>query len=629
MTDRNRKDIHPMRSLKRMLSLGVAALLAASVAVPATAQDAPSQLRIAIGADEGTLTPYTYVFGNPGFDLLHMVYDSLLTLDQDNVPQPWLVEDDAEISDDGLEYTFTLRDDVTWHDGEPLTSDDVAFTYNFYLENPAGAGRFSSALAPLEDIEVDGNTIVLRLSEPAPDFLILPLADAPILPEHVWSQIDDPEESDADIGSGPYRLTEYQPDTFYRLEANEDYFLGAPTVPEIVLPIIGDNTAMFTALQVGEIDAMTEYVSPELIDQFEADERIQLISGPGLTTTLLQFNHEIEPFRDREFRRAIAMAIDREQLVDRVLLGQGDLGSMGFFHPATPFFNEDARGTFDREQAEEILDAAGYEYDGDERTMQDGSPFDLDMLVYSDNPLRIRGAELIAADLAQVGIPVSVQTLDSTTVDSLVWPGFDVQSGRDFDLAMWGWSAASQLGPTQIRRLFHGDLSIGSLNIGAFSSDEFDARSDDLLTAADPGERDDIVRDLQAIVADEAPIVPLYYQQVTNAYDPDVYDGWTVQVGKGIITKLSFIPGYAGGISGDADAPAAEGEEPDEADGEEAEEADGEEPAGEEPGEAAAADDDDAGGGAMTTLIIILAVLAVLIIGAVLISRRKSEPASD
>ena len=623
---RHHQKVSPMRSLKRSLALGVAALLAVSVTIPATAQDAPSQLRIAIGADEGTLTPYTYVFGNPGYDLMNLVYDTLLTLDEDNVPQPWLVEDDWSISDDGLEFTFTVRDGITWHDGEPLTADDVAFTYEFYVENPAGAGRFASALAPLESVEVDGSTIVLSLSEPAPDFTIQPLADAPILPEHVWSEIETPEESDADVGSGPYRLTEYQPDTFYRLEANEDYFLGAPTVPEIVLPIIGDNTAMFTALRVGELDAMTENVSPELVDQFEADERIALVSGPGLATTLLQFNHEREPFDDRDFRRAIALAIDREQLVDRVLLGRGDLGSMGFFHPATPFFNEDARGTFDPAQAESILDEAGYELDGDTRTMLDGSEFDLEMLVYSDNPLRIRAAELITADLASVGIPVSVQTLDSTTVDSLVWPDFDVQAGRDFDLAMWGWSASAQLGPVQIRRLFHSDLSIGSLNIGAFASEEFDARADELVAAADPDERDRIVHDLQEIIAEEAPIVPLYYEQVTNAYDPAVYDGWTVQTGKGIVTKLSFIPGFAGGLADAEQVPEdepAEGEEP-----EAAEDPPSEAPEDEAPEDEAAVEPDDDTGGALLTLLLIVAVLAILIVGAILISRKKKEPAS-
>lgn len=613
-----------MRALKRSLTLGVAALLAVSLAIPASAQD-DGPLRIAIGDDEGTLTPYTYVFGNPGFDLVHLVYDSLFQLDDDNVPQPWLVEDDWSISDDGLEYTFTLRDGLTWHDGEDLTADDVVFTYEYYVDNPTGASRFASALGPVESASADGSTITLSLSEPAPDFTIQPLADAPILPEHVWSQIDTPEESDADIGSGPYQLTEYEPDSFYRLEAYEDYFDGAPTVPEIVLPIIGDRTAMFTALQVGEVDAVTEFVSPELIEELEADEEISLVSGPGFTTQLLQFNHEREPFDDTAVRQAIALAIDREEILDRVLLGRGELGSMGFFHPATPFFNPDARGSYDPAEAEAILDEAGYELDGDVRTTPDGEAMEYELLVYSSDPLRIRAAELITSHLGEIGIELDIQTLDATTVDSLVWPEFDVQAGRDFDLAMWGWSASAQLGPTNIRDLFYGDLSSANLNVGAFSSDEFDALADELIVASDPGVRDDIIAELQTIIADEAPIVPLYYENVTNAYHPAAYDGWTVQAGKGIFTKLSFIPSYTSGVSDSADEePDDDAEASDDADGD-SDDADAEDDTDGE--EAAAAGDDDGGGGALTTLIIIVAILAALIIAAVLISRKKKQPA--
>ena len=609
-----------MRSARKPFVLGLAALLAASMAVPATAQDQDDPLRIALGADEGTLTPYTYVFGNPGFDILHLVYDSLFLLDQDNVPQPWLIEDDYEISDDGLEMSFTVRDDVTWHDGEPLTADDVAFSYQFYLDNPAGAGRFSSSLAPVEDITVDGDQLSLSLSEPDPDFLVGTLGDAPIIPEHVWADIPDPEESDADVGSGPYRLTEYQPDSFYRLEANDDYFDGAPSVPEIVLPIIEDNTAMFTALRVGEIDAMTEYVSPELVEEFDADPDIAIEAGPGFATTLLQFNHEEAPFDDLAFRQAVALAIDSQELVDRVMLGYADIGSMGFFHPATPFFNPDAAGRYDPDEAADLLDEAGYELDGDVRTMPDGSEMDLELLVYSDNPLRIRAAELIAAELAAVGISVSVQSLDATTVDSLVWPDFDVQAGRDFEMSMWGWSAASQLGPSNIRELFHSDLSVGNLNIGAFGNDEFDALAEELMLAGDPEQRDQIVMELQEIIADQAPIVPLYYEQVINAFDPEVYDGYTFQAGKGIVTKLSFIPSYA-----DAErAPEAEPEEDvDDADDEPVDDATDDEV----DTEAAVEDGDD--GGAMTTLLIVAAILLVLIIAGVLMTRKKKATPTD
>jgi peptide/nickel transport system substrate-binding protein len=131
--------------------------------------------------------------------------------------------------------------------------------------------------------------------------------------------------------------------------------------------------------------------------------------------------------------------------------------------------------------------------------------------------------------------------MDINTVDSLVWPDFDVTKGRDFDMTMWGWSATMQLFPSRLVELFHSDLSLANVNIGAFGNEEFDRTADELRVTMDEDARKDLINKLQAIISNEYPIIPLYYENIVNAYDKTVFSGWEFRSGTGIINKLSFI----------------------------------------------------------------------------------------
>ncbi|MFD1020204.1 ABC transporter substrate-binding protein [Thalassobacillus hwangdonensis] len=499
------------------------------------------QLRLGISSDESTMNPYTYITGSPGLDLVSLMYDNLFQLDADNEPQPWLVKE-YTVSEDGLNYDFVLHDNVTFHDGEALTTEDVAFTIQYFLDYPKS--RFTNPLKSISNVEVASDTeISLTLEQAEPDFMIQPLSDLPILPEHIWSEIDNPDESDNNIGSGPYKMDGYKSGEFYRMTANEDYFKGEPTVKELVFPIIEDTTALFTALQSGEIDAMSATVSPELVEQFENSSNVKLARGSGFSTTLLQMNAEKYPLSETEFRKAISYAIDEQELIDTVLLGYAEVGSPGFIHPSSPVYNSDLQSEHDIEKAKQLLADAGFEDTNGDGFVEgkDGEEISLEMLVYSNSSIRIRTAEIIAEWLNDAGIQTSVRAMDMTTVDSLVWPEFDVSKGRDFDLAMWGWSSTMQLFPSRIVELFHSDPAIGSVNIGGYSNEEFDQLAEKLQNTVDAEERKSILMDLQQLVAEEAPIIPLSYQEIINAYNSQVYDDYTFQVGKGIVNKLSFV----------------------------------------------------------------------------------------
>ncbi|WP_409254057.1 ABC transporter substrate-binding protein [Bacillus sp. SCS-153A] len=528
---------------KPLFLIAVALLLVISSLTPAFAEPQTKSLKVGIAKDESGLNPYTYVTGYPGLDLVNLLYDNLFVLDENNQPQPWLVKE-YQVSEDGLTYDFTLHEDIKWHDGEPLTAEDVKFTMEYFIEHPKS--RFTNPLKSIVSIEQpDETTLTLTLSERDPNFMIQPLSDLPILPKHIWSQINNPDEEMNAVGSGPYTLEEHKSSQYYKMKAFKEYFKGEPPIEEIVFPIIEDSTAMLNALQAGEIDAMSSSISPELVEQFSTNSSLKVVRGPGYSTTLFQINAEKYPMTESAFRQAVNYAVDKQNLVETLLLGYGEVGSPGFIHPSSTFYNSNVKPVYDPEKAKQILEEAGFkDLDGDGfREDPKGEKISLTTLVHANNPIRIRTAELVSKAINEIGIKNEVKPMDDTTVVSLMWPDFDVTKGRDYDMGVWGWSSTMQLFPDRMVELFHSDLTIGSVNIGAYQNEEFDQLAEQLASTFDEEERTNVIHDMQTLVAEDSPFVTLYYQEIVNAYNPSVYDGYVFQAGKGIINKLSFVAG--------------------------------------------------------------------------------------
>jgi len=499
------------------------------------------ELVIAIGGDESSLNPYTYVTGYPGWNLLGLLHDSLLVLDEDNTPQP-LLATDWEISDDGLVWTMSLRDDVTWHDGEAFDADDVAFTFDYVAEFTQS--RWTPGVAAVEGVEVLSPTeIEISLSSASPDFSVRPLADMPILAEHVWADVDDPDNSGVEqtIGTGPYELADYTVDQSYTLTANTDYAMGTPVADTVVLAVIPEPATAFAALRAGEVDMVSSIVEPQLVAEFEADADLAVATGPGFASTMLNINNERPPFDDPEVRRAIGLAIDPTVLIDTVLLGTGTAPNPGFLHPEGPITENAGTHVFDPAEAASILDGLGAEVGDDGVRVLNGEPMRFELLVYADNPSRIRTAEIISEQLDEVGIVAEVATLDAETVDEQIWPGFDVTNGRDYDLGMWGWSAPIQLDAGRYGALLHSDPEIGTLNVVGLNDPDVDALVDRVNASATPEERAEFIGELEVLLAEVRPFVMLYYQDGAYAYRTDVFDGWVYQNGQGPLGKLSLV----------------------------------------------------------------------------------------
>jgi len=521
---------------------------AASTSPTAAPSEAPTQVaqvRMGIVGDESTLNPYTYVTGFPGWNLLMLQYDSLMAIDEQGQPQPWLATA-VDVSADGATYTLTLADDVTFNDGTPLTSADVAFTVTYFQANTQS--RFTRALRGVESVETpSATTVVLKLAGPNPSFPLRTLADVPILPKHVWEAVTNPAEHTFDsvtnVGSGPYKLVEYNSDQFYRFEANADYFRGEPAVKELVVAKFADDAGAVAAIRASEIDMIVRPVAPEQIDILGAEAGITINKGPQFTTTMLNYDTTKFPFDRVEVRQAVSLAVDRQDLADTVYLGGATPGSSGWIHPNSPFFNSAVVTKTDVDAAKALLDGINAtDTDGDGIRELDGQPLSMEMLTPSNDSLRLRVAELVREMLLQIGIDAKVASVEQATWEAKIWPDFDVSKGRDYQLGVWGWSAPVQADTGQIAQLVHSDPAVGSINLTGFSDPETDQLAEELGITGDPARRQEIINRLQEIIATELPFVMLLYPDGAYAYRPDVYDGWIFITGRGIMDKISLLP---------------------------------------------------------------------------------------
>ena len=516
-----------------------------TTAPPAT--EAPAEavtIRAAVTGDEDTLNPYTYVSGFPGWNLLMLQYDSLMQFDAAGEAAPWLAESVVP-NDDLTEWTITLTDGVTFNDGEALTVDDVVFTFNYFVEK--AAGRFARDLSGVTSVEAtDDSTIVVTLDAPNPSFELVALADVPIIPEHVWSAVDAPEEHQFDgvtnVGSGPFVLVDYVEGQSYRFQANADYFRGAPAVDELVVVVFADDAGPLAAIRSGEIDVIFERISPEQIDLLDSQDPIDVIQGAEFTTQMINFDVTVPPFDDLAVRQAIDLAVDRQDIVDTVFLGSATVGSPGWVHPGKSVYNPDVAATHDPDAARTLLDGAGYtDSDGDGVREFNGQPMSFEMITNSSDSLRLRITELVAEMLADVGIQVNVASVETGTWEEAVWPGFDIANGRNYQMAAWGWSAPIQANTIRVAELVHSDPGIGFLNLTGFANDEVDAISAQLLTEADETAAAQLIGDLQALIAEQLPFVLLAYPDGAYAYNSDVYSAWEFIQGQGIVSKVSLL----------------------------------------------------------------------------------------
>ena len=496
------------------------------------------RLTLGMWVSAGNVT--TYTIGNSWNDwVLWLVYDKL----REPSPyvgnsQDWLATNIEQVSDDARVWDITLRQDVKWHDGTPFTAEDVAFTFEYYREGPANRWTHHASSVPrMVGIEVlDEYRVRLTSEKPMPNFDRITAADLPIIQKAQWEGVEEPRSfTEIGVGTGPYRLVEYEADRFYRFEANEDYWRGAPVVKHLDLVMIKDPQTMFTALKTGEIDGAARPVPPELVLEWIDDPSIEMISSPTLWGAWLDINVGRQPFADREVPRAVTLAVDTAPMLDRIMLGQGKPGTHAWPHVDSFWTKPELSAPHDPQQAAAILDERGFaDTDGDGfRELPDGSNLTWDLKIASNQPLFLRAAEMVRDQLAEVGLRVAVETVDPATLSAL-W------RTREFDLRIADITPHGIADQDMLIILYRGDARREIVE---------DAEKADIvnrwLEAQTREERLAISYELQEYQTRYPNRVMLWYPESTFAYRWQAYDNYQPSAGYGIFHKYSFLPDEA------------------------------------------------------------------------------------
>ncbi len=490
----------------------------------------PDALRVAIPLDAGPLNPYS----GSSSPLLGLVYDKLFE-PSPYVPDPFPALATEALQLDSLEWRVRLRPGVTWHDGEPFTAEDVVFTYEYYRDGPPNRYTHHVSEVPQIDriVEEDSLTVRFVCGYPCPTLARITLADLPIIAEHQWRGVDQPRSFvELPVGTGPYRLVDYRPDRSYRLEANAAYFLGTPAVRTLVLPVLPNASTALLALRTAEIDAAVHEVPPELQDQFARTAGIRLIPTSSLSIIELRPNYHASPLVDPSLRHALSLAVDRQSLVDRVFLGRGRPGLRGYPHPDSPWTDSTLRTPYDRDSAGVVLEASGYrDRDGDRvRESAAGTPLRLRLSFNGAEPGFLRLAEMLRAQLAEIGIAITLETLEAGALSDRV-------SARDYDLFLSEIGAHGVADPDQ----FIMSHRSGYLWRRDLPYPEWDALFEAWKAAQTVETRLEVSYRMQRLFNRQPTSIALVYPEHVWAVREDRYDGWRESLGYGIFQKWSFV----------------------------------------------------------------------------------------
>ena len=499
--------------------------------------DSSDTLTIAITKDENTLSPFTYVTGGAGLVVNRLIYDTLFTTNLDNQIIPWMVEDDYTVVD-SKEFTFNLKSGLTFHNGNPVTAEDIKFSFEYPAnQNVSGQRKVCNMIESID--VVDEDTVKFTLKEANVNFMRDGFAYIRIIDDAVYEGVEDATTVAESIGSGPYKLVEYKTGEYYKLQAVDDYFAGNVRVKNINMPIMADTQQ---ALMSGDLAASTGSIGIEMVDTFNAIDGLTVFANAGYAPMIVNFNDGRAPFDNVQFRQAVSYAVDVNGIADILYGGYAMTGTKGAVRADLPYAVAGLEYVYDSDKAIEILEGLGYtEVNGDGiRLDENGEPLSFEIITYSGSDVRSRCCELMKEQLAKVGIDLVIMTLDMDTADAYIWPDFEVANGRDYDLSTWGWS--NSISMTYLISLCSSDFEQGTYNVCGYVSENFDKIVDEKLSSVTSEEEmQDLLRELQEVIAEEIPLLTIGFPDTLQVCNTKMYDGWKAGAGANVINIFSFL----------------------------------------------------------------------------------------
>jgi peptide/nickel transport system substrate-binding protein len=500
--ERNRSATHVMRT---GLILAAALLVACE---PGTERPGGTVI-VGMRTDFGAMNPITNTSLTTDHVMKFGLFTPLIQYDSDLRPTPHLAESWEMHGDTAI--TFTLRDDVRWHDGQPVTAEDVKFTFDM-AKDPETASLLASAyLEPVESAEVlDARTIHFRFAYPHAQAL----EDFwwPPVPRHLLEGVSAAEMARAPfnrqpVGSGPYRFVEWRSAERVVLEANPDFpegLGGPPAAGRVVFRVIPEAATRLTELLTGGIHIQLN-VEPDQVQRVEETGATSLHSAPGTTLFYIGWNNQRAPFDDARVRRAMTLAIDRQQIMDALLRGHARAASSTVppWHPMAPGVDPLPH---DPEQAARLLDEAGWQAGGDGvRRNAQGQELRF-RLMTSERALNRAIVEVVQNQLRAVGARAEIEVLEFQTM-------LAQHRTREFDAVLSNWVLDNFQMASAPRSLFHSEQADteGSANRSGVRIPRLDRLIEEGAMATDDGRAREIWREVTAVLQEEQPFTFMFW----------------------------------------------------------------------------------------------------------------------
>ena len=484
-------------------------------------------------SDVATLNPLLRM-DSYSYQITVKVWEPLVVADpRDGAFVPQLA-DSWEMSSDGMRWRFHLNPDATFHDGKPVTADDVVFSFDATTDESSLSPNRATVMAALAGIEkLDEHTVEITAKFPSSSFLHQTVTQVPIVPKHIWESIpfadwgtapgstgQDPTQV---IGSGPFTFVEWVQNDHVTLARNDNYWLKdwTPVVDRFIFRVVADANSAMQSLTTGEVDLCP--LSPAQAVTMTRDNTDFTVDAVGVAAFSFYITN-LDPahtdiFADIRVRQALYYAVDRELLVDTVYLGYATVCDSYVQPPASPGYAPDRMEkvyAYDPEKAKQLLDDAGWIADGDGKRSKDGKPFSFEIIYDESEPTDQQMIPYFQEVWGDLGIDVQTAAMPFPSI-------IDTVNARDYQVMRSSFGYSAPDGNTGL--LFRADAAFpAGFNLGYYSNPEFDRLDDEQLKEIDPEKRKDLLVQQSNILNEDLPWAPLVYMQAIMASHPRVHN---------------------------------------------------------------------------------------------------------
>lgn len=413
------------------------------------------------------------------------------------------------ISEDGLTYTFKLREDAKWHDGEPLTAADVVFSHNTIVNPDFVAGTKIGHDKVAEISAPDDYTVTMTLSEPYAPFLFV-WGDTYIVPEHILKDVEDLNtaefNSTAPVGSGPFKFVERVPGDYITLEANTEYHGPGPYLDRVIFKYVPDLTGLFTQFKTGEVDVTgIQGITADNYAEAQTLEGKVINVGPSPTVEFIYMNFGKPVFQDKAVREAMYAAMDKANIIDTVYYGV-QTPTESYLPQQSWAYNPDLTPqTYDVEAAKKILDDAGWVPGADGIREKDGLKLSFTNSTTAGNKVREQAQQYLQQTWKEAGIDMQINNMPA----AVIWGDFFNLSEYDSVMVGWG-NPPDPDGTSRFHSAYIPAQGGGGQNTMQYKNPELDALWEAGVEEVDQAKRKEIYGQVQQIMRDDLAYLPIF-----------------------------------------------------------------------------------------------------------------------